>query len=206
MQSCIGESRSKRHRGHRRMPTFGKQRTRVVGSPLQNVFTFVPIPGLRKNHTLELGKCQSPAGFHPVAVSVTGHLRRIYDGLKGPGEAELSRERFENFIRDTQVDNKKPSWEFSTKCTSFTFEQFEQHWWTEYSAAKKAVYRDDKDLDMPISNYFISSSHNTYIEDGNQFSGIAKADQYRKVSCESISSPIIKADNVVGLGRWMQMR
>lgn len=170
------------------MPTFGKQRARVVGSPLQSVFTFVPLPGLRRGHTFDLTKCQSPAGFHPVAASVTGHLRRVYQGLKAPGEKELSRKRFEDFIQGTQGDSKKPSWEFSTTCTSFTFEQFVQCWWTEYSAAKKPLHLEDKDLDMPISNYFISSSHNTYIEDGNQFSGTAKAQQYRKVSYKAGSS------------------
>lgn len=171
------------------MPTFGKQRTRIVGSPLQSVFTFVPIPGLRRGHTLDLTKYQSPAGLHPIAPSVKGHLRRIYNGLKGPGEKKLSRERFEDFIQRTQGDQKKPTWEFSTACTSFTFEEFEECWWKEYSAAKKPIYPEDKDLDMPISNYFISSSHNTYIEDGNQFSGSAKADQYRKVSCEAGLNP-----------------
>lgn len=176
------EPHRRRHRRHRRMPTFGRQKPSIVGSPLQSVFTFVPIPGLRKSHTLDLSKCQSPAAFHPVAVSVTGHLRRVYEGLRGPGERELSRARFEDFIQKTQRDDKKPSWEFSTTHTSFTFEQFQQCWWSEYSAAKKPLHREDKDLDKPISNYFISSSHNTYIEDGNQFSGIAKAEQYRKVS------------------------
>lgn len=176
------------------MPTFGKQRTSVVGSPLQTVFTFAPIPGLRRGHTHDLDKCLSPAGFHPVTEGVTGHLRRVYEGLRGHGETELSRAGFEDFIHKTQRDDKKPSWHLSTKCESFTFEQFEQYWWTEYSTAKKPLHRDDKDLDMPISNYFISSSHNTYIEDGNQFSGIAKADQYRKVSGEACTSLTVKMD------------
>lgn len=174
------------------MPTFGKQNASVVGSPLHSVFTFAPIPGARRTRTLALDKCLSPAGFHPVTDGVTGHLQRLYDELRGPGEAELSRERFEAFIRETQRDDKTPSWAFSTTCASFTFKQFAQCWWTEYSTAKKPVHREDKDLDMPISNYFISSSHNTYIEDGNQFSGITKADQYQKVSCEANLQPVVR--------------
>lgn len=175
------------------MPTFGKQRTRIVGSPLQSVFTFVPIP-LRRGCTLDLTKYQSPAGLHPIAPSVKGHLRRIYHELKGPGEKKLSRERFEDFIKRTQGDKQKPTWEPSTACTSFTYEEFEEYWWRKYSAAKKQIHTEDKDLDMPISNYFISSSHNTYIEDGNQFSGSAKAEQYRKVSCEHGLNPKVNSD------------
>lgn len=171
------------------MPTFGKQRTRVVGSPLQSVFTFVPIPGLKRSHTLDLTKYQSPAGLHPIAPSLIGHLRRVYEGLKGPGEQELSRERFEAFIQGIQGE---PSWDFSTAPSSFTYQDFEEYWWKQCSVAKKPI--QDKDLDMPISNYFISSSHNTYIEDGNQFSGSAKADQYRKVSREPGPNPKVSKD------------
>lgn len=141
--------------------------------------------GLRRSHTLD--KCISPAGLHPNAASVTGHLRRLYDELKGAEEL-LSRAKFEGFLLDTQQDQKKPSWAFSSS-EAFTFEQFEQLWWDEYSAAKRPIHPEDKDLDKPISNYFISSSHNTYIEDGNQITGEAKALQYKKVSRALVNSP-----------------
>lgn len=195
------------------MPTFGKHRGSVAGSPLHNTLTrFATAHGLRRAYTLD--KCVSPAGLQPVAPAVTAHLRRVFDGLLaedarrrgagdqqqqkqvvkeeeeektrgGPGACKskemLSRAGLEEFLRNVQRDPKKPSWSFST-AEGFSFEDFVQFWWAEYSAAKRPIYPEDKDLDKPISNYFISSSHNTYIEDGNQITGEAKALQYKKVS------------------------
>lgn len=162
------------------MPTFGVGKSTVAGSPLyKTIAHFGTSHVLRRGYTLD--KCASPAGLHPVSDSVTGHLRRLYDELKGPHERELPRDKFEEFLKIVQRDPKLPSWALSEKSLSFTFEQFLNCWWTEYSAAKRTIHREDKDLDKPISNYFISSSHNTYIEDGNQITGEAKALQYKKV-------------------------
>lgn len=164
-----------------RMPAFGMSKNRIVGSSLEGVFTsLADLPGtVRRGRTLDSTK--SPAGMVPLTEGVREHLQRLYDELRGDDE-ELSREKFENFIRDEQMENKKPSFAFSPKRTSFKYQDFQELWWNEYSAAKRPVHFRDKDLDKPISNYFISSSHNTYIEDGNQFSGLADADQYKKVS------------------------
>lgn len=176
---CMNQRRRHRRRHHRRMPTFGKHHGSVTGAPLHSTLTrFATGHGLWRSHTLD--KCLSPAGLHPNAASVRDHLHDLYDRLKG-GDELLSRAKFENFLLDVQKDQKKPSWAFSDSAT-FGFEQFEQLWWAEYSAAKRPIHPDDKDLDKPISNYFINSSHNTYIEDGNQITGEAKALQYKKVS------------------------
>lgn len=184
------------------MPTWGRSKSSVTSSPLHRTFTrFATAHGLRGGgggggHHYALDKCPSPAGLHPVAPSVMGHLRRLYHERTGSdaavekkkeeeeeGGSLLSRAAFEKFIKEVQRDGKKPSWSFSETHESFTFEQFVQFWWDEYSAAKRPIHPEDKDLDKPISNYFISSSHNTYIEDGNQITGEAKALQYQKVSC-----------------------
>lgn len=182
------------------MPSFGRQKNKVIGSPFQGVFTgfdVVPIPGVRRGRTLD--SARSPAGMHPVTPGYKAHLRRLYNELR-KDETKLSREAFEHFILTRQRDNKKPSWGFSQKpeCTAFTFEQFVELWWNEYSAAKRPIHAEDKDLDKPISNYFISSSHNTYIEDGNQFSGAADVEQYRKVSCPTASLQRRVADRDTG--------
>ncbi|CAN8104514.1 unnamed protein product [Discula destructiva] len=179
MPACKEDHSPRRHTRHHRMPTFGRHKNSIVGSPLQGMFTtFAHVHGVRRNRTMD--STQSPAGMHPVTGSAIAQLQRLYDDLKGRDQ-ELSREKFEAFIKDVQRDDRKPSWEFSTNCTSFTFEQFVSSWWNEYSVAKRSIQPDDKDLDMPISSYFISSSHNTYIGDGNQFSGEADEEQYKKV-------------------------
>ncbi|PSR77933.1 PLC-like phosphodiesterase [Coniella lustricola] len=180
---CRQGGRRRRHMRHHRMPTFGVHKSSVAGSPLyKTIAHFGTSHVLRKGYTLD--KCASPAGLHPVSDSVTGHLRRLYDELKGPHEKELSRDKFERFLKTVQHDTTPPSWFLSEKTRSFTFEEFLNCWWKEYSAAKRTIHSEDKDLDRPISNYFISSSHNTYIEDGNQFTGEAKALQYKKASAK----------------------
>lgn len=204
--SCMPTQHPRRRRRHyhRRMPTFGIHRGTVAGSPLHNTLArFATAHGLRRSYTLD--KCMSPAGLQPVAPGLTAHLRRVYEGLlledsrrkatqqqqeqqeqeqqdeKGDKRKKLSRAGLEEFLRSVQKDAKIASWSLSN-AEGFTFEEFVQLWWGEYSAAKKPIYPEDKDLDKPLSNYFISSSHNTYIEDGNQITGEAKALQYKKVS------------------------
>lgn len=184
------------------MPTWGKHRGSVAGSPLHATLTsFATAHGMRQCYPLD--NCMSPAGLQPVASGLIAHLQRVYDELlledcrrraislqtqdegnekEKESRRKLSRAGLEGFLRDVQKDSKMASWSLSN-AEGFTFEEFVQLWWGEYSNAKKRIYPEDKDLDKPLSNYFISSSHNTYIEDGNQITGGAKALQYKKVSC-----------------------
>lgn len=168
-------------------------------------WNFVHIHGVGKTRAVD--SPLSPPGMPHITRSVLDHLRRLYDALKGR-DPQLSRQGFEDFLRDFQRDGKKPSWVFSAseKRTAFSFDDFVYFWKTEHSAAKKPTHPEDKDLDKPISNYFISSSHNTYIEDGNQFSGPADELQYKKVSCLRCRFPWITADPTLGTRKRLQMR
>ena len=90
------------------MPTFGVRKSTVAESPLfKTIAHFGTSHVLRKGYTLD--KCNSPAGLHPVADSVKGHLRRLYNELKGPHESELSRDKFVDFLKTVQRDGKLPS-------------------------------------------------------------------------------------------------
>lgn len=62
----------------------------------------------------------------------------------------------------------------------YTLGDFVYIWLHDYSAALRPI-AGKKDLSKPITNYFISSSHNTYIGLGNQLSGEVSADAYREV-------------------------
>lgn len=62
----------------------------------------------------------------------------------------------------------------------YEFEQFLEEWWMRFGLdIEIPVDNLTKDLTKPVSNYFINSSHNTYLE-GNQLSGKSTAQAYRR--------------------------
>ncbi|KAK4102134.1 PLC-like phosphodiesterase [Parathielavia hyrcaniae] len=106
------------------------------------------------------------------------HVRHVYDVAR-KNDRLLPRERLEAFLRETQgVDHiKLPD---PQQYEAFTFDQFFQLWSNHDSAWRAAGARHQAPVDptYPISSYFISSSHNTYLE-GNQLLSRSSAEAYR---------------------------
>ncbi|EFX01967.1 phospholipase c [Grosmannia clavigera kw1407] len=89
----------------------------------------------------------------------------------------LTQVRLARFLRDVQEEPRLPA---LTK-DRYTFEDFLEL--LALSAgwdAQKLPDAKDLDTSHPISHYFVSSSHNTYLV-GNQLSSDASVDEYRKV-------------------------
>lgn len=104
-------------------------------------------------------------------------IKRVYDTLSGDNET-LSREKFHAFLQ-TMQGIAVPQQLLQEK---YTVQEF-HYIWSKNEAAWRAVRKlrpNENDLAHPISNYFISSSHNTYLE-GNQLSSKSSAEAYRKV-------------------------
>ncbi|KAI0007393.1 PLC-like phosphodiesterase [Xylariaceae sp. FL0662B] len=110
-----------------------------------------------------------------LSAAIQRHLRKLYDSLRR-GESTLSRRNFANFLEVAQGEVDPILTE-----EKYKFEKFLEVWWLQFGlGAEKPAPVRGKDLSKPISNYFISSSHNTYLS-GNQISGRSTADAYRRV-------------------------
>jgi len=119
------------------------------------------------------------ANKHWVLCSepVRKQIERVFDTLRGK-DTVLSREKFHVFLTTMQgITDPEP-----LQYKDYTVQEF-HYVWSKTEAAWGAVRKlrgSENDLKHPISNYFISSSHNTYLE-GNQLKSKSSAEAYRKV-------------------------
>lgn len=106
--------------------------------------------------------------------STRSHLEKIFATLRGRTGDYILRDKLEEFLVQSQGGLVQP-----LEKDIYTLGDFIYIWLHDYSKALGPA--KPKDLSKPISNYFISSSHNTYIGLGNQLNGEVSAQAYRTV-------------------------
>ncbi|KAE9365530.1 PLC-like phosphodiesterase [Stipitochalara longipes BDJ] len=106
--------------------------------------------------------------------AIQDHLRRVYDDVRGT-EPLLTRQQFQTWLATVQ-DHPIELVHEEYKCEEFLQVIYMHHG---FDALKDAEV-EKKDLTRPLSNYFISSSHNTYLS-GNQLASKSSTEAYKHV-------------------------
>ncbi|KAH6674007.1 phosphatidylinositol-specific phospholipase C [Plectosphaerella plurivora] len=134
------------------------------------------------------------AKFHEADATKTGRLnfneddiREVYQRATATPETGLTRDEFLHFLRDAQcedVDADLPAWEAAIKSTVAGQPDIigiDEAAFADYltSNANMALIAAPKEytLDRPLNEYFISSSHNTYLL-GRQVAGLSTIEGY----------------------------
>lgn len=113
-----------------------------------------------------------------LSAAIQRYLRSLFNDLRRD-EPKLARKYFQNFLESVQGESHDRSATTLTEDT-YTYERFLAAWWIHFGLdIERQASIADKDLTKPISNYFIDSSHNTYLP-GSQLTGRATVETYKR--------------------------
>ncbi|KAL2156089.1 hypothetical protein VTH82DRAFT_834 [Thermothelomyces myriococcoides] len=152
-------------------------------------------------HSLPDGSHQAGGGvsgrtqkIKSINSAVLAHLQQVY-ASHGGSTATWSPEKKAAFLKDIQHDSDAELASELASSKAWDFNEFLCYMTS--STTNVVAPAHEEDLSWPLSSYFISSSHNTYLT-GNQLSSDSSADAYKNVllrGCRCIEIDVWDGDD-----------
>ncbi|POR33288.1 Phosphoinositide phospholipase C [Tolypocladium paradoxum] len=142
------------------------------------------------------GPSKTPEVDIHMSTDMREALERVYNELRGTGTL-LSRDEFCRFLKEVQGEST-----VDLDRDKYTCGEFLYVWLKQYGADAVAP-PPEKDLSKPLTNYFINSSHNTYL-DGHQWASTSRPEAYKTAlsrGCRCIEIDVWNGDAVPSRGR-----
>ncbi|KAK4106596.1 PLC-like phosphodiesterase [Parathielavia hyrcaniae] len=114
-----------------------------------------------------------------VNSTIRSHLQKVYAAHAG-GDTTWTPQKAAAFVKDNQRDPDADRTLELAGDKPWDFDTFLRYMTSSTTNAVAPPRDEEQDLSWPLSSYFVSSSHNTYLT-GNQLSSASSADAYRNV-------------------------
>ncbi|KAK8131308.1 PLC-like phosphodiesterase [Apiospora sp. TS-2023a] len=109
---------------------------------------------------------------------ILASLQTVFDRHAGP-DRRWNQEQVDAFFHHVQADDNSQRHQSDSE-GGLDFNGFVQYMASPAAEALRPAPAAQQDLSWPLNSYFVSSSHNTYLE-GNQLTSDATTDAYKKV-------------------------